>query len=79
MDGGNIIPLKETTQKDIKGKDFTIGSEYILKKGGKRKGTYPMAPSGGNLLESSVVCSFGESIRDKLEILMLGMHFDMSI
>ena len=38
-----------------------------------------MAPLGGNLLESSVACSFGESIRDKLEILMLGMHFDMSI
>ena len=27
MDGGNIIPLKKATQKDVKGKDFTIRSE----------------------------------------------------
>ena len=27
MDGGNIIPLKKTTQKDVKGGDFTIRSE----------------------------------------------------
>ena len=38
-----------------------------------------MAPLGVNLLESNVTCSFGGSIKDKLEILMLGMHFDMSI
>ena len=49
-----------------------------LKKG-KRKGTYPMAPLGGNLMKSNVTCSFGGSIKDKLEIFMLGMHFDMSI
>ena len=38
-----------------------------------------MAPLGENLLGSNVACSFGGSIKDKLEILMLGMHFDMSI
>ena len=38
-----------------------------------------MDPSGGNLLESNVACSFRGSIKDKPEILMLGMHFDMSI
>ena len=27
MDGGNIIPLKKATQKDVKGRDFTIRSE----------------------------------------------------
>ena len=38
-----------------------------------------MAPLDGELLESSIACSSGESIKDKLEILMLGIHFDMSI
>ena len=35
-----------------------------------------MASLGGNLLETNIACSFGGSIKDKLGILMLGMHFD---
>ena len=61
----------------LKGKILQLGLNKILKK--REKGTYPMVPLGENLLESSVACSFGESIRDKLGILMLGMHLDMSI
>ena len=38
-----------------------------------------MAPLSGKLLESNVTCSSRGSIKDKLEILMLGIHFDMSI
>ena len=38
-----------------------------------------MAPLGGELLESSIACSSGESIKDELEILILGIHSDMSI
>ena len=38
-----------------------------------------MAPLGGELLESSITCSSRRSIEDKLEILMLGIHFDMSM
>ena len=62
----------------LKGEILQLDLNKFLKNG-KRKGTYPMAPSGGNLLESNVTCSFGGSIKDKLEILMLGIHFDMSI
>ena len=38
-----------------------------------------MAPLGGKLLKSNITCSFRGSIKDKPEILMLGMHVDMSI
>ena len=38
-----------------------------------------MAPSGEKLPETRVTCSSGGSIKDRPEILMLGMHFDMSI
>ena len=38
-----------------------------------------MAPSGEKLLEASVTCSSGGSLKDKPEILMLGMHFELSI
>ena len=37
-----------------------------------------MAPSGEKLLEASVTCFSGGSLKDKSEILMLGMHFAMS-
>ena len=45
----------------------------------RRKRTYSMAPLAGKLLESNVTCSSRGSIKDKPEILMVGMHFDMSI
>ena len=38
-----------------------------------------MAPLGEKLLESNVTCFSGGSLKDKPEILILGMHFDMSI
>ena len=38
-----------------------------------------MASLDGELLEPDVTCSFRETIRIKLEALVLGMHFDMSI
>ena len=38
-----------------------------------------MAPSGEKLLEVSVTCFSGGSLKDKSEILMLGIHLDMSI
>ena len=38
-----------------------------------------MASLGAELLESSIACSSRMSIKDKLETLMLGIHFDMSI
>ena len=38
-----------------------------------------MAPLGERSLESSVICFSKESTKDKLEILVLGIHFDISI
>ena len=38
-----------------------------------------MAPLDGGLLESDMACSSGGSIKDKLEILILGIYFVMSI
>ena len=38
-----------------------------------------MAPSGDKLPETRVTCSSGGSLKDKSEILMLGIHFVMSI
>ena len=37
-----------------------------------------MAPSDEKLLEANVTCFSGGSLKDKSEILMLGMHFDIS-
>ena len=76
-DGGSIIPLKMTIQNVLKGEDLTI--RFKSKKKRERKGTYPMAPLGGELLESGIACSSGGSIKNKLEILMLEKHFDISI
>ena len=56
----------------LKGKILQLGLNKIKNK--REKVTYPTAPLGGNLLESNVACSFGGSIKDKLEILMLGMQ-----
>ena len=38
-----------------------------------------MASLDEELLDSNVTCSSGESIKIKLETLMLGMHSDISI
>ena len=38
-----------------------------------------MAPLGEKLLEVSVTCSSGGSLKVKSETLMLGMHFDISM
>ena len=38
-----------------------------------------MAPSGDKLPETRVTCSSKESVKDRPEILMLGIHFVMSI
>ena len=38
-----------------------------------------MAPSGDKLPETRVACSSGGSVKDRPEILMLGIHFVMSI
>ena len=38
-----------------------------------------MASLDGELLESNMTCSSGESIKIELETLMLGMHSDISI
>ena len=38
-----------------------------------------MAPLGKKLLEVSVTFLSGESLKDKSEILMLGIHFIMSM
>ena len=38
-----------------------------------------MAPLGEKLLEASVTCFFGESLKGKSESVMLGMHFDISM
>ena len=75
---GNVILLKLTIQKDIKVGDFTIKSKYISKEK-EEKETYLMASLGERLLESSIICSSKESTKEKLEILMLGIHFDISI
>ena len=45
----------------------------------KKRGTYPMAPSGDKLPETKVTCSSGGSVKDRPDILVLGMHFVMSI
>ena len=71
-------PQKRPHEKMLKGKILQLGLNKIFKNI-REKGTYPMAPLGENLLESSLACSFRESVRDKLEVLVLGMHFDMSI
>ena len=38
-----------------------------------------MTPSGEKLLEANVTCFSRGSLKDKSEILILGMHFDISI
>ena len=38
-----------------------------------------MAPSGENLLEADVICFSKGSLKDGLEILILGMHFEISM
>ena len=38
-----------------------------------------MAPLGEKLLEVSVTCFSGGSLKDKSETLMLGIHFVMSM
>ena len=38
-----------------------------------------MAPLGDKLPETKVTCSSEGSVKDRPDILMLGMHFDMSI
>ena len=76
--GGNVILLRLTIQNDIKAEDLIIKSKYISKEK-EEKETYLMASLGGRSLESSVTCSSGESTKDKLEILMLGIHLDISI
>ena len=44
-----------------------------------RRETYPMAPSGEELLEANVTCFSRGSLKDKSESIMLGMHFDISM
>ena len=45
----------------------------------KEKETYLIASLGEGSLRSSVICSSEESTEDKLETLVLGIHFDISI
>ena len=78
-DGCNIIPLKRTTWKILKGEILHLGLNKFLKKRREWKGTYPMSPLGGKLPETRITCSSRGSVKDRPEVLMLGMHFDMSI
>ena len=77
---GNIIPLKMTIQKILKGEIFQLSlNEFLKRKEEKKKEAYLTASLGEELLESSTVHSLRGSTKGKLEILMLGIHSDMSI
>ena len=44
-----------------------------------RRETYPMDPSGEELLEANVTCFSRGSFKDKPESVMLEMYFDISM
>ena len=57
---------------------FTIKSRQISKEK-EEKDTYPMDSLGERSLESNVTCSSKESTKDKLETLVLGIHYTIQL
>ena len=70
----HCFPKKKNNIKDIKKKKFTFRPEQIFKRKDLPNGPLRVT----NYQRLKVTCSSGGSVRDRPDILMLGMHFVMS-